>query len=574
MHSAMGRLDTPSPQAFISYPRTSAPLVQDLVRELDANGVSVFVDYRDLVFGRPWHEQFVRGVATAETFVLVVTNDSVHTSKYCRDELAQAQLMGKRVILAIAEPVRLPRDLESRAWVDLRKGRFATRVAELSALIRQPASNPRTTRPPRFDRRPLPVWIASMAALVALPFSLPLAPTIVVPLTLLPLPVRILRRHFRYANARVALATVAVFFFNVWPFLDDANAGTRGHVLAFLGMVSPLLALMTLRASPVRRWMRPQAASPRVPAIGPVDAGRTPRPQRFAMRSAPEDEVYRREIVAALLARGHVEVPAPAAGSDAPRPDLVLQLVSRFNDTEDMAPGVLTLPILVSDVDDELPRALQETQWLDFRAGGEKRRALQIRHLAAALDAPEMLVETLGAMPPYGTRVLPRRIQALHDLITLSLIAAVPFALLVSFVPAYQREPGQVSGTLLGAVTFVLLAIRSRGILAERLPRRRFGLYMPVMIVCLLAMWGGGNQEVRSGLDLLDPGKLAWYLVGFAIFALLAGWLATLRAVSAWIPEPQPADRSPGTRTPTRRSDGPNIAGGRPEKAETKVDPD
>ena len=568
------------PQAFISYPRTSAPLVQDLVRELDANGITVFVDYRDLVFGQPWHEQFVSGVARAETFVLVVTNDSVNTSKYCRDELAQAQLMGKRVILAIAEPVRLPPDLESREWVDLRKGRFGKRVAELSALIQQPASGSPEARPPRFDGRPLAVWIAITAAVVALPFSLALAPTIVVPLTMLALPVRIFRRTFRYANARAALAIVAFCFFDVSVALDDSNSATRGQVLAFLGTVLPLLALMTLRSSPVRRWMRPPAASPRVPAIKPVDEARTPKPRRFAIRNAPEDEAYRREIVDALLARGHVEVPVPGpveadeAGSDPPRPDLVLQLVSRFNDTEDLPRGVLALPILVSDADDEMPSTLQETQWLDFRAGSEKRRALQIRHLAAELDAPEMLVENLGTMPPYGTRVLPRRIQALHDLITLSLIAAVPFAVLVLSDERYQMADRGVSGTVLGAVACVLLAIQTRRILAGRLPRRRFGLYMPAMIVCFMAMWGGGNQEVDSGLDLLDPGKLAWYLVGLAIFALPAGWLATLRVVRAWIPKPQPADRSPEARTPTSRSDGSKAAGGRPREAQAKVDPD
>ncbi len=109
--------------------------------------------------------------------------------------------------------------------------------------------------------------------------------------------------------------------------------------------------------------MRPLAARPRIEALAPVDDEPMPTKQHFAVRSASENMAFRDRIVEELCAFEHVEVPVPGfveadeRTSASVRPDVVLQLVSRFNDTEGLLAGVLTLPMLVSDVEHELPES-------------------------------------------------------------------------------------------------------------------------------------------------------------------------------------------------------------------------
>ena len=126
-----GRVDADG-AVFVSYSRSEALLVDDVVRGLEADGHRVFVDYRSLEPGRPWSDQLDAAMTTSPVIVVVVSDRAVWESANVQKEWLEASDRGQRIVLAIAEPVPLPPALAGRPWVDLRRGRFSRRVGELS----------------------------------------------------------------------------------------------------------------------------------------------------------------------------------------------------------------------------------------------------------------------------------------------------------------------------------------------------------------------------------------------------------------------------------------------------------
>ncbi len=61
------------PYYFISYSRQEVTFVDSFARELETRGISTWVDFRNLVPGRPWQNQLDDGVNNAKTILLVVS---------------------------------------------------------------------------------------------------------------------------------------------------------------------------------------------------------------------------------------------------------------------------------------------------------------------------------------------------------------------------------------------------------------------------------------------------------------------------------------------------------------------
>ena len=101
---------------FVSYSRSEALLVDDVVRGLEADGQRVFVDYRSLEPGRPWSDQLDAAMTTSPVVVVVVSDRAVWESANVRKEWLEAVDRGQRIVLGIAEPVPLPPALARSAW--------------------------------------------------------------------------------------------------------------------------------------------------------------------------------------------------------------------------------------------------------------------------------------------------------------------------------------------------------------------------------------------------------------------------------------------------------------------------
>jgi TIR domain len=511
---------------FISYSRTEAPLVEDLVRAFDRGGVPTFVDFRNLEAGGSWDQQVDQAVDDSSLMLFVVSERSVWGSDHTRGEWQRALAQGKRIILAIVESVALPADLVDREWIDLRRGRFRRRVHDLARLIANPCAPER--RPPTSGLgAPRIVWLGTVLATMAALLSLPLIWTIALPLVLAPLPWRILRRSFDYRTVRLALAAEAVI---VFVFFGGNNPSTL--------FLIPLAAFAVLRSRSFRRWMVPLAARPKLQRLPRLDRTQCSGPQRYCLDYAEADRRYVRQVDSLLKRYGHIKVDCPStsdieAGPDGiSRPDVALRFVSRYYDIVDTDFGVPVLPILISTPDDELPVHLQRTQWLDFRPVGPHRRKLMLEHLAMSIERPADLLRQLGIMPPYGTRPLPRAIQALHDLIwaCISVVA-------VSVIVEMAKSPGSVAALITDAGSFVALfalALPLLRALTRREPRR-FELYLLVIagllvVVTFNALEWAGNAS--SGTEFTVTAGL----MVMAFFCLPLGWLLTALETTRWIP--------------------------------------
>ncbi|MBN8559863.1 MAG: TIR domain-containing protein [Leptolyngbya sp. UWPOB_LEPTO1] len=82
---------------FISYSRKDKPFVEKLHQALEAQNRDAWVDWEDIPLSAKWWHEIQRGIEGANTFVFVISRDSVE-SKVCRDEIDHAVLHNKRLV--------------------------------------------------------------------------------------------------------------------------------------------------------------------------------------------------------------------------------------------------------------------------------------------------------------------------------------------------------------------------------------------------------------------------------------------------------------------------------------------
>ena len=108
------------PDVFLSYARRdSADFVRQLTNALEAEGIDVWVDLDDIPAASDWQEDLRDGVLQSDCFCFVVSPTSA-ASRYCLDELSDAEGRNERVIPLIHEPVpeaELPRLVQRLNWV-------------------------------------------------------------------------------------------------------------------------------------------------------------------------------------------------------------------------------------------------------------------------------------------------------------------------------------------------------------------------------------------------------------------------------------------------------------------------
>ena len=63
-------------QVFISYSRRDSETIEEIVAQLEAEGIDVWLDREDIKPGQQWRRQIVEAIDTAEAFVLNLSPDS------------------------------------------------------------------------------------------------------------------------------------------------------------------------------------------------------------------------------------------------------------------------------------------------------------------------------------------------------------------------------------------------------------------------------------------------------------------------------------------------------------------
>jgi hypothetical protein len=81
---------------FISYAREDKKFVRKLDDALAKSGRSSWVDWNDIPLGTKWWEEVCRGIESAHTFALVISQDALN-SYWCKKELDHAVKNNKRL---------------------------------------------------------------------------------------------------------------------------------------------------------------------------------------------------------------------------------------------------------------------------------------------------------------------------------------------------------------------------------------------------------------------------------------------------------------------------------------------
>lgn len=96
---------------FISYSRRDEVFVRRLFADLKAQDKEVWADFEDIPKAADWWEEIKAGINAADTFVFVISPDSVQ-SAVCRDEIEHAVNANKRFVPILHREVTDPQDRE------------------------------------------------------------------------------------------------------------------------------------------------------------------------------------------------------------------------------------------------------------------------------------------------------------------------------------------------------------------------------------------------------------------------------------------------------------------------------
>jgi hypothetical protein len=106
------------PKIFISYSRKDKQFVERLTKDLNNQGVDVWIDVQQISPGAMWQDEIRKGIESSGIFVIVLSSNYT-SSSWASFELAIAT--GKRILpLKIEEPIseKIPNIITSLQWID------------------------------------------------------------------------------------------------------------------------------------------------------------------------------------------------------------------------------------------------------------------------------------------------------------------------------------------------------------------------------------------------------------------------------------------------------------------------
>jgi hypothetical protein len=96
---------------FISYSRVDRHAAEKIKSRLTVAGETVWIDRDEITGGELWRAQIVEAIENCDTFILVISQNSVK-SKYVLQELNIADSERKRIVPVEIEPVEIPKEMK------------------------------------------------------------------------------------------------------------------------------------------------------------------------------------------------------------------------------------------------------------------------------------------------------------------------------------------------------------------------------------------------------------------------------------------------------------------------------
>jgi len=541
-----------APNIFISYSRREVGFVDELSSRLEKKGFDLWLDYHRLVPGTPWSGQIDKGLREAGIILLVVSKESI-ASPYVELEWRQGLKDGKRVILAIFEAVTLPPELANLEWVDFRGG-FRSALNKLTNHLNAPLPIKRPA-PQRGFKAPLVVLLtAGLSAIIGV-YSLLAFWTILLPIILVPLAWRVLKRSYNIQQVQTALWMLSIGVFFAFTLLVEFSLvnvdkiDRLGAMLIISQAVSipfcSVLLIIFLRSAPLQRWGKPETNLPRF-ANKYKPNNPKPKPVTFFIDHAPQDKLSAADISKGLTKYGH----SPAA--DFKSAEAVFVLISRFKtDTEADPEKQAVFPVLIQTA--QPSEKLSRVQWIDYRKGIRSLDAL-----AQLLPDPVKMLSALGVRPTNGAQtVTPNVIGAMVNFLTLLVMIGlasllsymVELYIINSLTGLLSENSAMVTSVLtLGTISLALISVltffivralnQRRGwpasifafLMAEFLLFVCYVLPIPKAVSIIEMIQANGNDTM--GIFLALP--IYIYMIGLFFINLYA--LFNLRDIRRWFP--------------------------------------
>lgn len=530
---------------FVSYSRREVGFIDQLVRGLEQAEHNVWLDYRNLIPGRPWQDQIYEGIQNADVILLVVSKASI-SSQNVEVEWHRVIEEDKRIILLVFEAVDLPKELEKFEWVDFR-GNYKTGLKELLSQIENPVQEAHSVPETGF-KIPRIVWFAALlSALVAI-ISVSAFWTLFIPWLLIVLPYRVFKRNFNFAQVQTALLMLPVTLILTGMSVSD-DAKLTGIVYAlFASIPLTIVLIFVLRSPAMQRWGKEQAT---LPQFADPYHPNNPKPKSvsFYVDYAPEDAKIANELITVLKKYGHTQT------MQLDEAQSVFVLLSRFkSDSSANIEKQVVFP-MVLQTNEKISKDLSRVQWIDLRAGVRGLDAI-----AQLLPEPDKLLRALGNRPRGNQLILPVPIMAMmYFLVLLGVLACgAVYQFFLGLAAADISEeafgnafgpalfPFHLSLILAGILLFIMSRslIQRRGILASF---RNFTIALVVLGFLLLWVLLLGEQvfEALASVEKhVNPYAANITFFPFAIYVLggfiMAIFLLTHRKdIMLWFPAKQ-----------------------------------
>lgn len=437
------------PSLFLSYSRREVPFVNSLQGKLEKLGYDVWLDYRNLVPGKPWLGQLLSAISATDIFLLVVSKASIR-SQNVDTEWQEAIACNKRIILIIFEAVALPEALKQYEWIDFRNN-FRDAIEALTTHIEN-STKQRKAPPEAGFKAPKIVWKTFCISILLSLCSLATFWTVYIPYHLLPLPYKILKRNFDFSNVQAATLMLPItLFWSLMLFIDLENT-QHEWAINFVGIaffssifIAPLL-LIFLRLPGMQRWGKPLASRPKFlkkykPKMEEL------QPVTFTIDAASEDKGYTRTLVRQLERHGHQYT---ASDDDA---DVGIVLLSAFKQESYLDPEKQVVYTVILQESDIIDVDLRQIQWIDFRRG-----IGNINAFSLLLSQPEKMGKALGSVPLNRQTVLPTAVQGIRYYLMLLCIFELGSALTL-FLQSLQASTTNIGLLIILTAVFIAVAL-------------------------------------------------------------------------------------------------------------------
>jgi tetratricopeptide (TPR) repeat protein len=162
----------PGFSAFISHAKADAKKAQAIAEGLEKRGVKCWIAPRDVKAGRAYGDEIIRGIGSAQSFVLVLSkasNDSAFVAREVERAVSKKKPIFAVRIADVQPAPALELFISGTQWIDAFPGRLATHVDRLADMLAEEGQTPNLPSPndPR-PRPPFARWAVPLGAAACL----------------------------------------------------------------------------------------------------------------------------------------------------------------------------------------------------------------------------------------------------------------------------------------------------------------------------------------------------------------------------------------------------------------------